>query len=275
MDALKIGTKVELTDIRQLTEWGEWMKSIGWTVAKLGNTQCLIYKLPIIGISIIKIQRYEGSINLDEWRSLKAKSSSIYSVFEPISERLVAGLPPGSKLMKEPYLPTRTRIVLLDSEKQIWANLSENAKRLIHKNEKTRTNEVDWKSFYENWCKWCPSVVYSRNSFESIAKTMQGKIKFYASGSNNEHSGIAEIYTQNGSHYFQTWTGPLGKKSGAHYLLVYEAIIRALKMNKMYFDFEGIFDERFPLKKWHGFSEFKRKFGGVEIEYPGAFSKWF
>ena len=39
-------------------------------------------------------------------------------------------------------------------------------------------------------------------------------------------------------------------------------------------DFEGIFDERFPNKKWKGFTHFKKSFAGYEVEYPGAFSKF-
>jgi lipid II:glycine glycyltransferase (peptidoglycan interpeptide bridge formation enzyme) len=40
-------------------------------------------------------------------------------------------------------------------------------------------------------------------------------------------------------------------------------------------DFEGIYDERFPNKDWLGFSHFKKSFGGSEILFPGSVTKWF
>jgi len=48
----------------------------------------------------------------------------------------------------------------------------------------------------------------------------------------------------------------------------------AKKMGCKIFDFEGIYDDRFPLKSWLGFSRFKKSFGGLEVEYPGAYSKF-
>ena len=42
------------------------------------------------------------------------------------------------------------------------------------------------------------------------------------------------------------------------------------KEGKKVFDFEGIYDERFPLISWKGFTRFKKGFGGIEVEYPGT-----
>lgn len=39
------------------------------------------------------------------------------------------------------------------------------------------------------------------------------------------------------------------------------------------FDFEGIYDERFPNKSWLGFTHFKKSFGGYEVSYPGTYTK--
>jgi lipid II:glycine glycyltransferase (peptidoglycan interpeptide bridge formation enzyme) len=40
------------------------------------------------------------------------------------------------------------------------------------------------------------------------------------------------------------------------------------------FDFEGIYDSRFPIKSWLGFTHFKKQFGGNEIAYPGCYIKF-
>jgi lipid II:glycine glycyltransferase (peptidoglycan interpeptide bridge formation enzyme) len=49
----------------------------------------------------------------------------------------------------------------------------------------------------------------------------------------------------------------------------------AKKRGSLVWDFEGIFDQRFPNKDILGYTHFKKSFGGKEIEFPGAFTKWF
>jgi len=65
-----------------------------------------------------------------------------------------------------------------------------------------------------------------------------------------------------------------GKQLNVPTLLVWKTILIAKKRRMKIFDFEGIFDERFPLPAWRGFTRFKKSFGGEEVEYPGAFIKW-
>ncbi len=50
-----------------------------------------------------------------------------------------------------------------------------------------------------------------------------------------------------------------------------DAILLAKKSGCKVFDFDGIYDERFPIKTWLGFTKFKKGFGGKEIEYPGCY----
>ena len=71
-----------------------------------------------------------------------------------------------------------------------------------------------------------------------------------------------------------TWTSEVGRQSGAHYKLVWEELLKAKEMGMKYFDFEGVFDPRWPQKKWIGFTEFKRRFGGKLVQFPGGFSRW-
>ena len=42
------------------------------------------------------------------------------------------------------------------------------------------------------------------------------------------------------------------------------------------FDFEGIIDPRIKAtRRWHGFTHFKRGFGGEEVTYLGSFIKFY
>jgi lipid II:glycine glycyltransferase (peptidoglycan interpeptide bridge formation enzyme) len=55
--------------------------------------------------------------------------------------------------------------------------------------------------------------------------------------------------------------------------MVWYGILWGKKRGAKMFDFEGIYDSRFPNKSWLGFTHFKKSFGGKEVEYPGCFVK--
>jgi lipid II:glycine glycyltransferase (peptidoglycan interpeptide bridge formation enzyme) len=76
------------------------------------------------------------------------------------------------------------------------------------------------------------------------------------------------------AYYWQGFSSNAGRKSLAQYKVVWEGVLWAKKMGARRFDFEGIYDERFPLPTWRGLSHFKKSFGGSEVVYPGCFSKW-
>jgi lipid II:glycine glycyltransferase (peptidoglycan interpeptide bridge formation enzyme) len=57
--------------------------------------------------------------------------------------------------------------------------------------------------------------------------------------------------------------------------LVWEALKLAKKRGCRIFDFEGIYDERFPkaAASWKGFTKFKEGFGGEKIVYLENFTR--
>src|SRR3989344_254659 len=63
-------------------------------------------------------------------------------------------------------------------------------------------------------------------------------------------------------------------KSDLPYLAVWEAMKEAKRRGCTTWDFEGIYDARWPNKGWKGFSHFKKSFGGREVEFPGCFTRW-
>lgn len=70
--------------------------------------------------------------------------------------------------------------------------------------------------------------------------------------------------------YLHTGINAEGYKMLANYLLAWEAIKISKKHKRKVFDFEGIYDPRFPdqRKRWKKFSEFKSRFHGETILYP-------
>jgi len=74
-------------------------------------------------------------------------------------------------------------------------------------------------------------------------------------------------------YYWYGFTNDEGRTTLSQYTLLYQGILWAKKQGCKVFDFEGVYDPRFPDKSWLGFSHFKRSFGGYEVEYPGCFVK--
>src|SRR4030042_1056681 len=72
-------------------------------------------------------------------------------------------------------------------------------------------------------------------------------------------------------YYWYGFTNNEGRTSLSQYSLLYQGILWAKRQGCKVFDFEGVYDPRFPDKSWLGFSHFKRSFGGYEVEYPGCF----
>jgi lipid II:glycine glycyltransferase (peptidoglycan interpeptide bridge formation enzyme) len=85
--------------------------------------------------------------------------------------------------------------------------------------------------------------------------------------------GILLVYSDSVGYYMYACSTKEGKKLFAPTILAWEAIKVARKRGMKTFDFEGIYDERYPLKSWLGFSRFKKSFGGKIIEFPNTYIK--
>jgi len=138
--------------------------------------------------------------------------------------------------------------------------------------------------FHEAWKK---SVNFNRYipSLKSLLKLRksfpQSKSLFLAS--HNKIGSIigGAIFTTSShdnqtfvTYYWQGFTNPEGRTSLSQYSLLYSGILWARSNGFKIFDFEGIYDERFPNKSWLGFTHFKKQFGGKEILYPGCYTKF-
>jgi lipid II:glycine glycyltransferase (peptidoglycan interpeptide bridge formation enzyme) len=51
-------------------------------------------------------------------------------------------------------------------------------------------------------------------------------------------------------------------------------IKEAKRRQKKRFDFGGIYDDRFPIKNWINFTQFKKGFGGKERLFPPMLYQW-
>lgn len=272
-----------MIDIRQTVEYANYLKSLGWIVERIGGVNYFIKKFPLIG-AILKIQRLER-IRYKDIKILSKKHKVFQIIIEPKSEYQVSSIKSlGFRLSQSPYLPSKTlQIDLTQPISKITANFKKDAKYALKRGEtitkKRYSSLSDLKKFHDAWRK---SVNFTRfvPSLESLINlrssfnTHKPIILTSHNVSNSITSGAIFTRSLNDyAYYWQGFTSNEGRTSLSQYSLVYQGILWAKKVGCKVFDFEGIYDERFPNKSWLGFTHFKRSFGGKEMLYPGCYTK--
>jgi len=284
-----------MVDIRQSEAYAKYLKSVGWAVERIGETNYFIKKLPILG-SILKLQRPE-EIRMDTVKKLCRKYGVFQVIIEPSLTTCVGTfednhklmLAHGFKLSKSTYLPSKTlQIDLTQSKDKIYAKFSKDCKYSIRRGEKIKISEYstpdEIKIFREEWKK---SVKLSRfvppaEQLTKLKKSFPDKHSLFLASHNISGRVIGGALFTTSFHersnyityYWQAFTNKEGRTSLSQYSLLWRAILWAKKNGYKVFDFEGIYDPRFPNKTWLGFTHFKRSFGGYEVEYPRCYTKF-
>jgi lipid II:glycine glycyltransferase (peptidoglycan interpeptide bridge formation enzyme) len=289
-------------DFRQSPAWKSYMESIGWTVEIVDGIQIFIKKFPF-GASYIKIQHPSSLPSLKKIDTLAKKYHTIAVVIEPQDNRDKENLEKaGYQLSALHHAPTATRKLTINASlPTIISSFSENAKRNIKKAEKNdlkietvlakddkdniffekyfllQKHLTDMKKFY------APGY---KESFKKNIALKNDSFFVFAYEKNNPHP-IATVWYGifNGVvTYLQTGITQRGYELLANYLLVVEGIKVGKKMRCAIFDFESIYDPRYPKEavKWKGYSEFKSRFHGEVVYHPqswikiyNSFFRWF
>jgi len=276
-----------MVDIRQSESYATYLKSLGWTVERIGEINYFIKKIPLLG-SILKIQHPE-EIRIETINKLCFKYGVFQIIVEPKtvldSEYLVSI---GYKLSKNPYLPTKTlQIDLTRSKKEIFHKFKKDARHSIKRGEGLSINEYstpdeiaifrrEWKNSvkFDRFVPPAEQLIKLKKSFPQnkslflASHNISSRIIGGALFTTSSHGNINDI-----AYYWQAYTNPEGRSTLSQYSLLWYGILWAKKIGCKVFDFEGIFDPRFPNKTWTGFTHFKHSFGGYEINYPGCYTK--
>jgi len=255
-------------DIRQSNKYAAYMSSENWTVEKTDNTYCYIKKLPILGNFII-IQR-PPKITAKLIKSLESKYHPFQIILEPAVHTKIKNFK-----QTKPYLPSKTMVLDLNrSEKKLYANLKKDCRYALRKNRNLEINtSPHLKEFRQIWKSSVPfnRHVPSINNLQSLQKSFNNDALFLVTV--DKSSGAIFLKTPTTTYYWQAFTSQFGRKKLHQYRLVWEGILWAKKAKCKQFDFEGIYDNRFPNTKWLGFTHFKKSFGGNQVIYPEALKK--
>jgi lipid II:glycine glycyltransferase (peptidoglycan interpeptide bridge formation enzyme) len=276
-----------MLDIRQTRRYGEYLRENGWTVERIGNNNYFIKKFPLIG-SILKLQRPE-KIDITSINRIIEKHRTFQVIVEPKDESQAAILASnGYKLAKSTYLPSKTlQIDLTKSEKDILSAFKKDARSLVKRGEgniiKTYSTPEEiylWRNAWKNsvnYSRYVPTLetlLKIRKSFPQSSSlflashNIVGRIIGGALFTTSSHDGSNYI-----TYYWYGFTNKEGRSTLSQYSLLYHGILWAKKQGYKVFDFEGIYDERFPNKSWLGFTHFKRSFGGQVVLYPGCYTR--
>ena len=176
----------------------------------------------------------------------------------------------------------------IEHQKEIYKDFQRNIRVGIKRGDeivtKSYSSPSDVKKFRDAWKKsvnfdrYVPSLQTLLNLRKSY---QQNKCLFLASHniSGRIIGGVIFTISSHGvsnyiTYYNYGFISNEGRSSLSMAALLYQGILWGKKMGCKIFDFEGIYDDRFPQKSWLGFTRFKKSFGGQEVVYPGCYIKF-
>jgi len=268
-----------MIDIRQTPSYAKYLKRIGWIVEESNDIYYFIKKIPLIG-SVLKIQR-PRQIYLSKIKKLQKKYRTFQTIIEPKDQLGAEYLTSiNFRKSKSPYIPTKTLLLdLTQPENKILKQMKKDARRAILKNKKRKIHHYERKiqEFRNAWKKIVKLNHYvpPQKHIEALKKSFKNNCFFPVclNSSENVSAGAIFLLSDKIGYYWQAFTNQEGRGKHMQYKIVWEGIRWAKRKGARIFNFEGIYDPRFPNKKWLGFTHFKKSFGGYEVKYPGTYTK--
>lgn len=270
-------------DVHQSPEYGKYMEKIGWITYKIEDpkNRIQIFIKKVWPGAIAKIQRVDLPIPWEAIHKILKKHRVFMCKIEPMNSDLrimnsdLRKL--GFRLDGWPLLGTKTlRVDLSPGEEVILNSFKKDARYCIRKCSEliVQSSLNEYEKFYEIWKSsarrknlWIPS----KKDYLSLVECF-GEKAFCVTA--NDLAGCLVLTHKNTAFYFYSGAVKEAKNNQLPYGVVWEAMKEAKKRGCETWDFEGIYDSRWPNKGWLGFSHFKKSFGGEEIEFPGCFSRW-
>lgn len=253
------------------------MRNLGWKVERIQNINYFIRPFFIFG-SFMKVQR-PLEIRYEDIERLRKEYRVFNLIIEPKHKKDILHVTDYGLRSSSPYLPSKTiHIDLTKSETQLLKEMHHKTRYNIKQAQK-KSVEVkvskDIRLFSDMWksAKFSRKIMGTRDITELYKAFGKDGYLLLAYKESELLAGVVCIHASNIAYYMYAATTSKGRKLFAPTLLTWEQMKLAKKKGNKVFDFEGIYDERFPLSDWKGFSRFKKSFGGKEVEYPGAFSK--
>lgn len=263
-----------MKDIRQSDNYAEYLARIGWDVQSINDSYVYIKKIPVLG-SVIKFQRI-NNVQLPELERIAAKNRAYQIVIEPVRQQSAEILKArGYVLSKEPFLVTKTiHVDITKSPRDIYEQMEKRTRRDVRTTTDIKTYDItNIEQFHKAWEK---SINYKKTippieHIHALKHSFKNDCSILITP--NASSGAIFLFANNTGYYWYAFSNEQGRKEKAQYKLLWAGMNWAKEKGGEKFDMEGVYDKKFPIKSWKGFSKFKQGFGGKEVEFPGAFIK--
>lgn len=271
-----------MSDLRQSPAWANYLLSLGWKIEKVDNTFAYLKKFPLLGY-FVKIQR-PSILNNKIINFIETKYHPFQFSVEPIDTSQVKLLQKlNFKLSNSPSLPTKTLVVALTkSQQEILNSFSQKVRYNIKLSQKKNVSIEETKDILEFTNFWRQNFEKKRLPFLSQQKNIIAIHKSFGKNSKillakNGRQTIAVLFLlfyDEVAYYLYGAASDAGRTNFAPTLLTWHAIQLSKKLGCKVFDFDGIYDSRFPIESWQGFTKFKEGFSKNEVKYPGNFTSY-
>ncbi|OGM28344.1 hypothetical protein A2962_00675 [Candidatus Woesebacteria bacterium RIFCSPLOWO2_01_FULL_39_61] len=262
-----------MTDIRQTPEYAQYLSKIGWKIEN--ESEVFSFIKPFLTSSVLKIPRPE-KLEVKVVQQIAQKYKSVQIIVEPKDEI-------QEKILKENKFKTAreissiTKTLHMDLTKSLNSISEEFAKDTPNYLKKAADLKVysvnNIEKFRQSWKESVPLFrhVPSTNSLSFLQESFGKKIIFLVTPDGS--SGAIFLKGDESVHYWQAFSSRKGREDYAQYKILWSGISWAKNIGAKIFDFEGIYDERYPNKSWLGFTHFKKSFGGEEVYFPPSYTK--
>ncbi|OGM31404.1 hypothetical protein A2803_05475 [Candidatus Woesebacteria bacterium RIFCSPHIGHO2_01_FULL_44_21] len=263
-----------MTDIRQNRKYAEYLKLQNWIVEEHDGVFYYIKK--ILFFSVMKLQR-PREINYKEIKRLNKKYRAVQVIIEPWSTKEAKELIKKGWQQVDPFIPSKTIILdLSKSEEKIYDSFDKDTRYSIRRMQNVAGSMEECKDINLFRKYWKAAVDYKRHVLSTKQledlKRIFTKDSLFLIADDGVSGGIFLVAGDVG-YYWYGFVDKEGRKKLSQYKVLWEGIKWARSRSAKYFDMEGIYDERFPIPTWQGFTKFKLGFGGKVVKYPGAYQK--
>jgi len=280
-------------DIRQSDKWAKYLQALGWQSHRTKRGVSIMYKKIFLGVSVVKIQKpsHLTDEDIDQIEEFCKNINPLFIKIEPfVGQDLSVLESRGYVESSEPLTPPSTIYIdLTKSEEGLWNNISHGGKYSI----KRAQREGTVTRFYQNpveeklgpYFEIVKETGRRKHFFIQPMKDFLAKVKIFGKECHlvlsfdqrgEMLSGKFYLCHQDMVLYSTGGTSAKGLKTKAGYELLWKSILYFKGLGYKVFDLEGRDDPRFPLdtKSWGGFTHFKEKFGGENVEFPCPYIKY-
>lgn len=274
-----------IMELHQSPPYATYVSSLGWNVITLTTGHIFLKQFFLFG-SIAKLQRIYPLPKSEEIRAL-CKKYHVRQIIIEASEHQnqkefiewCNHISTFVSLSKTPYIPTKSlRVSLIKPEETIFSSFNEAKRRAIRrakKNELLIEESKDIKKLISVKSKSAGFLGFitthgAKELWNAFRPDNATTVLAYTQDKKTLLAGVFLIFWDNIAYYWIAGSTKKGKNLFAPTLLVWEAMRISKHHGAQYFDFLGVWDERFPKEntEWKGFTKFKEGFGGTVIYYP-------